>query len=238
MKRIIVFSLFMFPLLGIWAQGTCDRAFDKAVSLYNNGKYKDARMQCSWCQTHCKDRSSTIYQGWLDKCEKKTKEQDKVAARRRKAEAEAIEQRKRETIERKERVERNRYIYLSVSSAVEGSFANIEYELEENLFDIDTSLKFTRDSLEAYWFVRVILNIYGDESNGEDRHFYYVEANIEVEDAVTSQVRRSRVLAEKDGTYTIPEERAPQWVANKIYNKQRDSFYKKILDAITKYLHR
>ena len=237
MKRILaVLILFAETLTGTHAYGQCDRYFDKAVDLFKGGRYKEARMQFSFCRSHCKDHSYAIYQGWLDKCEAKIKERDMVAARLRKAEVEAIERQEREAIERKERVERNRYIYLSVSTAVEGNFANIEYELEDDLYNIDTSLKFTSDSLEAYWFVRIVVNIYGDESNSEEKHFYYIEANIEVEDAATSQVRLGRVLAEKDGTYTISEDRAAEWVANKIYTNQRESFYNKILNLIKKYI--
>lgn len=246
---LTVFLIIVGALLGMPAYGQCDFAFDKAYNLFKSGRYKEAKMQFEWCSTHCKDRSESTYKGWIDKCDSKIKGQEQAAARRRKAEAEAIakkeveareeaERMKKESQERKERVERNRHIYISVSNAVEGNFNKIEYELEDDLYNIDTSLTFTRDSLEAYWFVRVGVNIYGDMSNSRDAHFYYVEACIEVEDATTSKVRRSRVLSEKDGTFTIPEEKAPQWVANKVYNTQRDSFYKKILDAIKKHIQR
>jgi hypothetical protein len=236
MKRVVTILFFVGAFFCAKGQSICDRGFDKAVSLYNSGKYKDAKMQFTWCQSHCKDRASSNYQSWIDKCDKGSKTQAAAYQKRRQAETEAIEQQKREAKERKERVERNKYIYLSVSNAVEGHFSNIEYELEDNLYDIDTSLKFTRDSSEAYWFVRIVVNIYGDQSNSGDKHFYYVESTMEVENALTAQVRRGRVISEKDGTMTIPEERAPEWVANKIYSNQRETFYNRILETIKKYL--
>lgn len=238
MKRLIVFILVFGALLSVRAYGQCDFAFDKACSLFKSGRYKESKMQFEWCKVHCKDHSEATYQGWIDKCDAAQKEQTSAYQKHRKAVNEAVAQQKKEALDRKERVEHNKYIYLSVSNAVEGHFKNIEYELEDNLYDIDTSLKFTRDSTEAYWFVRIVVNIYGDPSNSGDKHFYYVDASMEVENALTAQVRRGRVISEKDGAMTIPEERAPEWVANKIYTNQRESFYNKILDTLKKHISR
>ena len=231
MKRLIVLIHVFGALLSVRAYGQCDFAFDKACNMFKSGRYKESKMQFEWCKAHCKDHSETTYQGWLDKCNSKIKEQDLAAARRRKAEAEAIAKQEAEAKALAERREKNRYVYLSSSSAVKGRFSNLEYELEDKIREINPEIKFTRDSAEAYWFARVVVNIRSDQSNNEDEHFYYVEATVEFENAISGEVFRS-LITEKNGTYTIPAEKAEEWTANKVYDSE--VLHRNIVEFITK----
>ena len=213
MKRILIFLLVVGALS---AYGQCDHAFDKACNLYKNGKYKDAKMQFEWCCTHCKNHSESTYRGWIDKCDAAQKKQAVAYQKRRKAETEAVAQQQKEALERKERVEHNRFIYLSVSSAVQGKFSNLEYELEDSLYTRNPTFKFTRDSLEAYWFVRVAVNTYGHPSGNR---CYYVDATVEVENAATQQENRSRAVDKGCcPVASFAEEQAMESVANEIYS--------------------
>lgn len=241
MKYLLSVLLFFFTALGTRAQESCEpciKALEKAISLCDKAP-KVAMMQFVSIETNCLHCfSDTLLDGWIDKCNKSIIAQDAAFQKKRQAEKAAIEQKEREALERKERLERDRPVFLIVSCAVPGVFERIEYDLEDGLSNQNPDFFFTRDSLEAYWFVRVVVNMFGDQANSEDKHFYYIEADIEVEDATTARVNHNRVLSDKDGTFTIPEERAAEWVANKIYYNQGETFYNKIISAITKHLSR
>lgn len=241
MKRLIVLILFSGALLGVKSYGQCDFAFDKACSLFQSGRYKEARMQFEWCKGHCKDRSESTYTGWINKCDEQIQKQDAIYQQKRRAAAEAIKKKEKEATERKMRVERNRYIFLSVNCVVKGNLSNIEYELEGDLGDRDSSLHFTSDSLEAYWFVRVLVNGYGDKSNDDEQAgdhgvlAYFVEADIVVENAATTPKKPAHVVV-REGVSSIPEDRALEFVGNKIYNRpeKKKNFYDKIVNEIVK----
>lgn len=233
MRRIIIFVFLCTPYFYAWGQNSCDRAMDTAISLYNAGKYPEAKMQFEWCRSWCKNRSETIYKSWIDSCEAGNNK--KVEARRRsiQIEQESIARVEADAIAKAERREKNRYIFLSSFSTVPGKFTNIEYEIEDKLSNLNSDLRFTKDSTEAYWFVHIAVNIRDDMSNSGDAHFYYVDATVEVENVAMEQIGRSYVY-EKDGSFTIPIDRAEEWTANKIY--ANGTLLNKIVESITKYI--
>lgn len=233
MKRIIILVFLCAPYFSAWGQNSCDKAMDTAISLYKAGKYREAKMQFEWCRSRCNDRSDTTYKSWLDSCEVAIKKQVEAHQRSIHLEQEAIKRREAEAIAKAERREKNRYIFLSSFSTVPGKFTNIEYEIEDKLRNLNSDFRFTRDTTEAYWFVHIAVNIRDDMSNSGDAHFYYVDATVEVENAAMEQIGRSYV-DEKDGSFTIPIDRAEEWTANKIY--ANGTLLNKIVESITKYI--
>ena len=221
----------MCPLLGIRAQGTCDRAFEKAVSLYNNGKYKDAKMQFTWCQTHCKDRSSAIYQGWIDRCDAGVNKITENTRRRIKAEKEAIARKEAEAIERNKKREQFRYVRITASSPVQGLFENNEYDIQSKIKTSAPSLNFTNDTFMAYWEVRVMVNIRKHAIPSSDIQKFSVEAFVEVEEVLSGKVEKFTEWEEGACVSDVTEDQAAELVADEIY--KRNELFCRIADNIS-----
>ncbi len=238
MKRILTIMLIVFAAGVMQCQGQqCADMFNRARSYLQKKDYRSAKR----CFEQCKKGCPGSYQGWIDSCDAEIRKQEASFQKKRREAKEAERQKEKEAIERKARIERNRYIFLSVNCAMKGDLANIEYELRGDIGDRDTSLHFTTDSMEAYWFVRVFVSGYGDQSNEDEQAgdhgvlAYYVEADIDVENAATSEEESARVLV-REGVSSIPEDRALEFVGNKIYHKpaKKKNFYDKIVNEIIK----
>ncbi len=241
MKRILAIMLIVLAAGVMQCQGQqCADMFNKGRSYFQKKDYRSAKR----CFEQCKKGCPGSYQGWIDSCDAEIRKQEASFQKKRREAVEAERRKEKAAIERKARVERNRYIFLSVNCAMKGALANIEYELKGDLGDRDSALHFTADSMEAYWFVRVFVSGYGDRSNDDVQAgdngalAYYVEADIEVENAATSEEKQkppARVLV-REGVSSIPEDRALEFVGNKIYHmpaKKKD-FYDKIVNEIIK----
>lgn len=238
MKRILAIILIVLAAGMMQCQGQqCADLFNKGRSYFQKKDYRSAKK----CFEQCKIGCPGSYQGWIDSCESEIRKQNALYQKKRMEAVEAERRKEKEAIERKTRIERNRYIYLSVNCAIKGDLANIEYELKGDLCDLDKSLHFTTDSMEAYWFVRVFVIGYGDQSNEDEQAGdygvlgYYVEADIDVENVATMEETSARVLV-REGVSSIPEDRALELVGNKIYHKpaKKKNFYDKIVNEIIK----
>lgn len=230
MKRIITILFFVGAILCANGQSFCDRGFEKAISLYNSGKYKDAKMQFTWCQSHCKDRSSSNYQSWIDKCDTKINKIAENTRRRIQAEKEAIARREAEAIKKNQMRERFRYIHITASTPVQGLFQNIEYDIHAKMKQSAPELNFTNDTTLAYWEVRVVVNINKHAIQSTDIQKFSVEAFIEVENLTTGEIERFTKWEEGACVSDATENQAAKLVADEIY--KRNDFFCQIANGI------
>lgn len=234
MKRYFLLLLVLLTAWNVFAGGGCDRDFEYAIQLFNEHNYRMAKKEFEWCRKHCGDRSESTYQGWIDKCNARIREEEKAAERARQAKAEAIRRQEAAAIEKAERVKRNRYIFLTSSSPVLGDFS--KYGIQGNLSSVAPNLKFTTDPSEAYYAVRVLINISESPSTNSGYRRYCVEADVEIEDLTTGAIQLlSPVRVEDACTTTVDEAQAEECVANKIYS--RDEFFQQIADGISSHIN-
>lgn len=216
MKRLLFIVVFLFAACCTYADGICDSAFDKAMELYYSGKYKEAKMQFEWCRDYCSNQSSDTYKGWIEKCNMRINEYEQREAHA-----------KQESIERAQRVERNRYIYLTAFSPIPGGFSNIDYEIQGKLSDFN----FHSDPAESYYAVRININV--SERPGKNPRYrnFYFEAAVEVEETASGKVQRFKVTKEEGCTTDVPEEQAEECAADKLY--YQEDFFKEISAGIS-----
>lgn len=216
MKRLLFIVVFLFAACCTYADGICDSAFDKAMELYYSGKYKEAKMQFEWCRDYCSNQSSDTYKGWIEKCNMRINEYEQREAHAR-----------QESIERAQRVERNRYIYLTAFSPIPGGFSNIDYEIQGKLSDFN----FHSDPAESYYAVRININV--SERPGKNPRYrnFYFEAAVEVEETASGKVQRFKVTKEEGCTTDVPEEQAEECAADKLY--YQEDFFKEISAGIS-----
>ena len=208
MKRLITLLFFCLPFcLPMLADESCDILVRKAKDLFKKGQYFSAIDKFNEIKNKCMYYDSTCnkYIGWCeDSIRAKEQHRRMLEARDRKERGE------KELKERIERRNRNRYVYLSVNNDVPGSFSGIEKDLRN-------SLEWTKDSLDAFWFVRLVTTI-----NENELGCYRVEAYVEVENAIDS-------VPKIESYYTYAEEcGSKEKAANLIYDSKSHQLFKDV----------
>lgn len=214
MKRLITLLFFCLPFcLPMLAGETCDILIKEAKTLYKKGQYFSAKERFKKIKNECENYNRTC-EDYIDSCEARIsaekQHQRMLEARYKKEKGE------KEYKERIERRNRNRLVYLSVNNDVPGSFRGIEKDLKN-------SLEWAKDSLDAFWFVRLVTTI-----NETELGCYHVEAYVEIENAIDS--------VPKTVSYYIDAEDcgSKEKVANLIYESKSYHLFKDIEENIKK----
>ena len=214
MKRVITFLFFILPLcVPIVAGEPCDYLLKKAKTLFKNGQYFSAIDKFNEIKNECMYYNRTC-DAYIDSCNARISAKEQYCRM-----LEARERKERGEKEYKERIERrnrNSYVYLSVNNDVLGSFSGIEKDLR-------SSLECTKDSLDAFWFVRLVTTI--DEN---ELGCYRVEAYVEVENAIDS-------VPKIESYFTYAEEcGSKEKAANLIYDSKSHQLFKDVEKNIKK----
>lgn len=214
MKRLITLLFFCLPFcLPMLAGEPCDILIKEAKTLYKKGQYFSAKERFKKIKNECEYYDRTC-EDYIDSCEARIsaekQHQRMLEARYKKEKGE------KEYKERIERRNRNRLVYLSVNNDVPGSFRGIEKDLKN-------SLEWAKDSLDAFWFVRLVTTI-----NETELGCYHVEAYVEIENAIDS--------VPKTVSYYIDAEDcgSKEKVANLIYESKSYHLFKDIEENIKK----
>lgn len=208
MKRLITLLFFCLPFcLPMLAGEPCDILIKEAIVLFKKGLYSSAKDKFNKIKNECKYYDRTC-DSFIERCEDsigaKIQYQKMLEARYRKERGE------KEFKERVERRNRNRLVYLSVNNDVPGSFSGIENDLRN-------SLEWTKDSLDAFWFVRLVTSI-----NENELGCYRVEAYVEVENAIDS-------VPKTESYYTYAEDcGSKEKAASLIYNSKSHHLFKDV----------
>lgn len=237
MKRLLTIMILLFACCSVYAGNECDNAFNHAVNLFKSGRFKEAKMQFEWCSVYCRDRSASTYQGWIGKCDVEIDRQQQTILRQRKAQEEARKRQEAAAIERAKRIERNRFVYLSSSSAVPGKFSNIERDLEGRIMASNPNIHFTSDSTEAYWFVRVLVNVSEDEFDNKELSCYRFDAMVDVENATSLDFEtKSDVAYERGCSHEKNANAALADAANMVYDSKNCHLFERIEGIITGFI--
>lgn len=228
MKQVIAILFFLSTLMIAYAGDDCNSKIINATRLYEQGFYETAKGRFDYCLKHCGENYKDVCIDWIKKCDNMIYAKKQEQNRRIQAEKEAVLRLEREANERTERRERNRLVYLTVFSDVPGRFSRIENQLKSNL-------RWTNDSLEAYWFVRVAVEIF-EQPAIEQMPCYRVEAVVEVDNATELDFEtKSSFVFDEARCYMNPQE--PQkTVANMIYENEDHHLYKDIETSIKELL--
>ena len=217
MKRLITLLLFCLPFcLPMLADESCDILIKKAIALFEKGQYSSAKDKFNQIIKECENYDRTC-DSFIKRCD------DSIGARiRDKKMKEARYKKERGEKEYKERIERrnrNRFVYLSVNNDVPGRFRGIEKDLKN-------SLEWARDSLDAFWFIRLVTTI-----NETELGCYHVEAYVEIENAIDS--------APKTVSYYTGAEDcgSKEKAANLIYESKSHHLFKDIEENIKKIIN-
>lgn len=207
----------LFAVLCAHAGDDCDSKMKNAINLYENNDYWNAKTLFVFCSKNCGSSYSNI-DCWIKKCDDGI-----VAVRkhyRRREELAKKELDAQEAKKRAEQRERERLVFLSVYSDVPGKFSRLEDALESALLKND--IHRTKDSLRAYYYVRVAVSIF-DESESR----YRVYASVEVENAIETDYEIKSDFAEGEGCCDTKEN-----VANGIYDNDKNSHLFKDIENI------
>lgn len=217
MKRLITLLFFCLPFcFPMLAGEPCDILIKEAIALFEKGQYFSAKNKFDKIKNECKYYNRTCDE-YIKRCE------DSIRARKqhqRMLEARYREERgEKENKERIERRNRNRLVYLSVNNDVPGSFRGIEKDLKN-------SLEWAKESLDAFWFVRLVTTI-----NEPELGCYRVEAYVEVENAIDS-------VPKTVSYFTFAEDcGSKEKAANLIYESKSHHLFKNIEENIKKIIN-
>lgn len=229
MKRVFVLLLMLFAALWSYAGEVCDKMMSDAIKRFNEGHFPAAMELFKDISAICPDYKSSC-SAYIARCEEGIKAQEQQ--RRKDAEKRAKARREREAKERAERRESNNYVFLSVLSDVPGKFSgnNLRSDLMANIQKSHPSVRFTNDSLEAYWYVRV--DVYAlDESSSNDLSCYGIKACVEVENATEMDFETKVAFFSDRGCLSTPNERD---VADLIYESKGHHLFRDIETGISR----
>lgn len=223
MKRTIILMISLFAVLCAHAGDDCDGKMKDAIKLLENKDYWNAKSLFVFCSKNCGSLYS--YDDWIKKCDAgiiAVREQNRRKEELAKKELDAQEAKKRA-----EQRERDRLVFLSVYSDVPGKFSNMGNELRSDL--LKKGVRFTNDSLRAYFYVRVAASIFEESSGDESR--YRVYALAEVENAVESDYETKSYFTQGEGCCDSEIN-----VVNSIYNSKNVHMYEEIENNIIRLL--
>lgn len=229
MKQVIAILFFLSTLMIAYAGDDCDSKILNATRLYEQGLYETAKGRFDYCLRHCGENYKDVCIDWIKKCDNMIYAKKQEQNRRIQAEKEAVLRLEREANERTKRRERNRLVYLSIFSDVPGRFSRIENQLKSNL-------RWTNDSLEAYWFVRVAVEIF-EQPAIEQMPCYRVEAVVEVDNATELDFEtKSSFVFDEAHCYMENMQDPQEAFGNMIYENKDHHLYKDIETSIKELL--
>lgn len=195
MKRLVLLIISVF--IGIVAYADGIEYFEHVKSLYQQGRYEEAKQGFVSCKTYYSDELNvSSINEWISLCQSKinernaaiqAKRQAEIAETKRRAdEARLAAERKAYEVKQQERIEK-KLLYISSNAFLfDKEYLGMHQAIKGYIAD-NSEQRFTDDPEMAYWCVYITANAY-EYSHINEVYNANVVAYIKVVDAITNEI--------------------------------------------------
>ena len=208
MKRLVLLIISVF--IGIVASADGVEYFEHIKSLYQQGRYEEAKQGFVSCKTYYSDELNvSSINEWISLCQSKINERNVAIQARRQAEI-AEAKRKANEAKQQERIEK-KLLYVSSNAFIfikeyTGMHQAIKGYIAEN-----SEQRFTDDPEMAYWCIYITANAHEYSTDGSGIHYSNVVAYIKITNEITKETIYESEVIVKGGSsmnYTVAAEKA------------------------------
>lgn len=184
MKRLVLLIISVF--IGVVAYADGIEYFEHVKSLYQQGRYEEAKQGFVSCKTYYSDELNvSSINEWIRLCQSKINERNAAIQARRQAESAEAKSKVYET-KQQERIEK-KLLYISSNAFIfNKEYTGMHQAIKGYIAD-NSKQKFTDDPEMAYWCVYITANAY-EYSHINEVYNANVVAYIKVVDAITNEI--------------------------------------------------
>lgn len=218
MKRLVLLIISVF--IGIVAYADGIEYFEHVKSLYQQGRYEEAKQGFVSCKTYYSDELNvSSINEWISLCQSKINERNAAIQARRQAEitetkrradeARLAAERKAYEVKQQERIEK-KLLYVSSNAFIFNKEYTGMHQAIKGYIAENSEQRFTDDSEMAYWGVYVTANAY-EYNISNNTYFSKVTAYIKITNEITKEtIYESEVIAKGGSSmnYTVAAEKA------------------------------
>ena len=207
MKRLVLLIISVF--IGIVAYADGIEYFEHVKSLYQQGRYEEAKQGFVSCKTYYSDELNvSSINEWIRLCQSKINERKAAIQAKRQAEI-AEAQRKAYEAKQQERIEK-KLLYVSSNAFIFNKEYTGMHQAIKGYIAENSEQRFTDDPEMAYWGVYITANAH-EYSNDCGIHYSNVVAYIKITNEITKETIYESEVIVKGGSsmnYTVAAEKA------------------------------
>ena len=208
MKRLVLLIISVF--IGVVAYADGVEYFEHVKSLYQQGRYEEAKQGFVSCKTYYSNELNvSSINEWIRLCQSKINERKVAIQARRQAE---IAEAKRKAYEAKqqERIEK-KLLYVSSNAFIFNKEYTGMHQAIKGYIAENSEQRFTDDPEMAYWCVYITANAHEYSTDDHDIHYSNVVAYIKITNEITKEAIYESEVIVKGGSrmnYTVAAEKA------------------------------
>lgn len=219
MKRLVLLIISVF--IGVVAYADGIEYFEHVKSLYQQGRYEEAKQGFVSCKTYYSDELNvSSINEWIRLCQSKINERKAAIQAKRQAEI-AEAQRKAYEAKQQERIEK-KLLYASSNAFIfNKEYTGMPQAIKGYIAD-NSEQRFTDDPEMAYWCVYVTANAHEYSIDNGGIHYSHVVAYIKISNEITKETIYESEVVVKGGSsmnYTVAAEKAYRNINKDIGNK-------------------
>ena len=208
MKRLVLLIISVF--IGVVAYADGIEYFEHVKSLYQQGRYEEAKQGFVSCKTYYSDELNvSSINEWIRLCQSKINERKAAIQAKRQAEI-AEAQRKAYEAKQQERIEK-KLLYVSSNAFIfNKEYTGMPQAIKGYIAD-NSEQRFTDDPEMAYWCVYVTANAHEYSIDNGGIHYSHVVAYIKISNEITKETIYESEVVVKGGSsmnYTVAAEKA------------------------------
>lgn len=208
MKRLVLLIISVF--IGVVAYADGIEYFEHVKSLYQQGRYEEAKQGFVSCKTYYSDELNvSSINKWIRLCQSKINERKAAIQAKRQAEI-AEAQRKAYEAKQQERIEK-KLLYVSSNAFIfNKEYTGMPQAIKGYIAD-NSEQRFTDDPEMAYWCVYVTANAHEYSIDNGGIHYSHVVAYIKISNEITKETIYESEVVVKGGSsmnYTVAAEKA------------------------------
>jgi len=208
MKRLVLLIISVF--IGVVAYADGIEYFEHVKSLYQQGRYEEAKQGFVSCKTYYSDELNvSSINEWIRLCQSKINGRKAAIQAKRQAEI-AEAQRKAYEAKQQERIEK-KLLYVSSNAFIfNKEYTGMPQAIKGYIAD-NSEQRFTDDPEMAYWCVYVTANAHEYSIDNGGIHHSHVVAYIKISHEITKETIYESEVVVKGGSsmnYTVAAEKA------------------------------
>lgn len=208
MKRLVLLIISVF--IGVVAYADGIEYFEHVKSLYQQGRYEEAKQGFVSCKTYYSDELNvSSINKWIRLCQSKINERKAAIQAKRQAEI-AEAQSKAYEAKQQERIEK-KLLYVSSNAFIfNKEYTGMPQAIKGYIAD-NSEQRFTDDPEMAYWCVYVTANAHEYSIDNGGIHYSHVVAYIKISNEITKETIYESEVVVKGGSsmnYTVAAEKA------------------------------
>lgn len=219
MKRLVLLIISVF--IGVVAYADGIEYFEHVKSLYQQGRYEEAKQGFVSCKTYYSDELNvSSINEWIRLCESKINERNAAIQARRQAEitetkrradeARLAAERKAYEAKQQERIEK-KLLYVSSNAFIFNKEYTGMHQAIKGYIAENSEQRFTDDPEMAYWGVYITANAHEYSTDDHGIHHSNVVAYIKITNEITKETIYESEVIEKGSSsmnYTVAAEKA------------------------------